>query len=62
MARKTSTRKIHTSSGDIKLSWHFFVPGMVGGAIAFIFSGDFILALQVFAVVVIAQWIIRKYA
>lgn len=59
--RKSAPRK-KSSSRDVKITWHFFVPGAVGGAIAFVFGSGLMLALEVFAVVVIATWVIRKYA
>lgn len=60
--RKKKVVKKSSLSRDVKVTWHFFVPGAVGGAIALIFGGDILLALEVFAVVVVATWVIRKFA
>lgn len=62
MAKKKAVKKSSSSKKDVKVTWHFFVPGAVGGAIALVFGGDILLALQVFVVVVVATWVIRKYA
>lgn len=62
-AKKKAVKKSSPSSKrDVKITWHFFVPGAVGGAIALVFGGGLMLALQVFVVVVVATWVIRKYA
>jgi Flp pilus assembly protein TadB len=53
--------KKYSSGKQMKMTWHFFVPGAVGGAIAFIFGSGLMLALEVFIVVVVATWIIGKY-
>lgn len=53
MAKKGST--------SVKITWHFFVPGAVAGAIAWLFSESFVLGIEIFAVTVIATWVIRKY-
>ncbi len=59
-AKKKAVKK--SSSRNVKITWHFFVPGAVGGGIALVFGGGLLLALQVFVVVVVASWIIEKYA
>ena len=65
-SKKLNTRKKKavkkSSFRDVKITWHFFVPGAVGGAIALVFGGGLLLALQVFVVTVVATWVIRKYA
>lgn len=60
--KKKAVKKSSSASRDVKVTWHFFVPGAVGGAIAFVFGGGLMLALQIFVVVVVASWIIEKYA
>jgi Flp pilus assembly protein TadB len=53
--------KKHSSARQMNITWHFFVPGAVGGAIAFIFGSGLQLAVEVFVVVVVATWVIGKY-
>lgn len=57
MAKKVKKSK----SSDVKITWHFFVPGAVAGVIAWLFSQSFVLGFEIFAVTVIATWVIRKY-
>ncbi len=59
MAKKKAVRR--TPSKKSEITWHFFVPGAVGGAMAFIFGSGLMLAIEVFVVVVVATWVIRKY-
>ncbi|MBP6913386.1 MAG: hypothetical protein KBC00_02125 [Candidatus Levybacteria bacterium] len=62
MAKKKVVKRTHSKKGMFDgITWHFFVPGAVGGAIAFIFGSGLMLALEVFLVVIVATWIIRKY-
>lgn len=62
-SKKKAVKRASSQKGLFDgLTWHFFVPGAVGGAIALVFGGGLLLALQVFLVVVIASWVIRKYA
>lgn len=58
MAKKKVQR---SKSSGVKVTWHFFVPGAVAGVIAWLFSGSLVLGLEIFAVTVIATWVIRKY-
>ncbi len=62
-SKKKTGKKAPSKKGMFDgLTWHFFVPGAVGGGIALVFGGGLVLALQVFVVVVVSTWIIRKYA
>ncbi len=60
MAKKKKSVRRATSKKS-ELTWHFFVPGAVGGVIAYIFGASLMLALEVFVVVVVATWVIKKY-
>lgn len=60
MAKKKTVKRAVPKKKD-EITWHFFVPGAVGGAIAYIFGSGFTLAVEVFVVVVVATWVIKKY-
>lgn len=53
--------KRNSSGKEMKITWHFFVPGAVGGVMAYIFGSGLTLAVEVFVVVVVATWVIGKY-
>ncbi len=53
--------KKNSSGNPMKITWHFFVPGAVGAAVALIFGAGVVLAVEIFVVVVVASYIIGKY-
>ena len=59
MAKKKTARRAPAKKSE--MTWHFFVPGAVGGVIAFIFGSGLTLAIEVFVVVIVATWVIKRY-
>lgn len=58
MAKKKKVVRKATPK-KFEITWHFFVPSVVGGLIAWFFSGSFTLAVEVIIAVVIGSFIVR---
>ena len=56
MAKK-KRRVVSKSKGTQDLYWHFIVPCVIGGAIAWFFTGSMMLAVMVLLAVLIGNYV-----
>ena len=55
MAKRKAVRTKKAATQD--LYWHFIVPCVIGGAIAWFFSGSMILAVMVLIAVLVGNYV-----
>jgi hypothetical protein len=57
MAKKKKGINKKVLNKDIQIAWHYVLPCLLGGAIAWVFSGSLSLAIQVAVAVLIGNYI-----
>lgn len=56
--KKVSVKTVKkVASKDMKVAWHYILPCLLGGVIAWVFSGSLTLAFQVAIAVLIGNYI-----